>query len=109
MARPSSVLCPSCGTLVGVNDKQCLSCGRLYPGMWGFAHLLRHVGDDMGFATLVMWVCGALYLACLAVDPEGIQGSGLTLVPVAQQRRASSCSGRAGRCPCSASGAGGRC
>ena len=50
MARPSSVLCPSCGTLVGVKDEKCLSCGRLYPGMWGFAHLLRNVGDDMGFA-----------------------------------------------------------
>ncbi len=46
--------------------------------MWGFARLLRNVGDDMGFATLVMWACGALYLACLAVNPEGVQGSGLT-------------------------------
>ena len=78
MARPSSVLCPSCGTLVGVKDEKCLSCGRLYPGMWGFAHLLRNVGDDMGFAGLVLWACGALYLACLAVNPEGVQGSGLT-------------------------------
>ena len=84
MSRPSSVLCPSCGTLVGVNDRQCLNCGRLYPGMWGFAHLLRNVGDDMGFAALVMWACGALYLACLAVDPEGVQGSGPDLVPVAE-------------------------
>jgi hypothetical protein len=39
-------LCPSCGTLVGVNDRQCLSCGRLYPGMWGLSRLLRNVGDD---------------------------------------------------------------
>ena len=45
--------------------------------MWGFAHLLRNVGDDMGFAVLVMWACGALYLACLAVDPEGMRTSGL--------------------------------
>jgi len=77
MARPSSVLCPSCGTLVGVNDRQCLSCGRLYPGMWGFTQVLRKVGDDMGFAGLVMWACGALYLACLAADPEGVSLSGL--------------------------------
>jgi rhomboid protease GluP len=77
MARPSSVLCPSCGTLVGVKDPQCLNCGRRNPGMWGLAHLLRAVGDDMGFAKLVMWACGALYLACLAADPEGMSMNGL--------------------------------
>lgn len=77
MARPSSALCPSCGSLVGVKDAQCLSCGRLYPGMWGLASLVRHVGDDMGFAMLVIWACGALYLACLASDPEGVQTTGL--------------------------------
>jgi rhomboid protease GluP len=77
MERPSSVLCPSCGTLVGVRDAQCLSCGRRNPGMWGFAHVLRNVGDDMGFAMLVMWGCGALYLASLAADFEGVRSSGL--------------------------------
>jgi rhomboid protease GluP len=45
--------------------------------MWGFAHVLRNVGDDMGFAMLVLWACGAIYLACLAVDPEGVRTSGL--------------------------------
>jgi rhomboid protease GluP len=45
--------------------------------MWGFAHLLRDVGDDAAFANLVMWVCGALYLATLAADHEGIQAGGL--------------------------------
>jgi rhomboid protease GluP len=73
-----SVLCPSCGQLVGVNDAQCLSCGRRNPGLWGFAALLRNLGGgDMGLAMLVMWACGALYLACLAVDPEGIGMQGL--------------------------------
>ena len=77
MPRPSSLLCPSCGSLVGVKDAQCLSCGRRNPGMWGFAHLLRNVGDDQAFAMLVMWVCGALYLATLAADFEGVSTSGL--------------------------------
>ena len=45
--------------------------------MWGFAHALRNVGDDMGFAVLVMWACGALYLASLAADIEGMRTSGL--------------------------------
>jgi rhomboid protease GluP len=60
-----------------VKDAQCLSCGRRNPGMWGFAHLLRNVGDDGGFALLVTWACGALYLACLAVNVEGVRTSGL--------------------------------
>jgi rhomboid protease GluP len=77
MARPSSVLCPSCGTLVGVKDEQCLNCGRRYPGMFGFAHLLRDLGDDMGFAKLVMFACGALYLASLAADLEAIGMGGM--------------------------------
>jgi membrane associated rhomboid family serine protease len=80
MARPSSVLCPSCGSLVGVKDPQCLNCGRRNPGMWGFAHVLRNVGDDQAFAMLVMWACGALYLACLAADVEGIRTSGLVSI-----------------------------
>ena len=45
--------------------------------MWGFAHVLRNVGDDMGFAMLVMWACGALYLASLAADFEGVHTSGM--------------------------------
>jgi len=77
MARPSSVLCPSCRSLVGVKDAQCLNCGRRNPGMWGFAQVLRNVGDDNAFAMLVMWACGALYLASLAADIGGIRTSGL--------------------------------
>jgi rhomboid protease GluP len=77
MPRPSSVLCPSCGSLVGVKDAQCLTCGRRNPGMWGFAHVLRNVGDDHAFAVLVMWGCGALYLASLAADVGGIRTAGL--------------------------------
>ncbi len=72
--REGSVLCPSCGQLVGVNDDRCLGCGRLRPGMWGFAHLLRTQSPDMGFTTLIFWACGAAYLACLAAQPDAIGG-----------------------------------
>ncbi len=77
MTRPSSVLCPSCGTLVGVNDAQCLTCGRRYPGMFGFAQVLRNLGDDMGFTAIVLFACGALYLATLAASPSAVGTSGL--------------------------------
>lgn len=45
--------------------------------MWGLTHLLRNLGDDMGFTTLVMWACGTLYLASLAADFEGIRAGGM--------------------------------
>jgi rhomboid protease GluP len=45
--------------------------------MWGFAHVLRGFQDEGAFAQLVVWVCGALYLASLVVDVEGIRGGGL--------------------------------
>jgi rhomboid protease GluP len=60
-----------------VKDAQCLNCGRRNPGMFGFAHVLRNVGDDQGFALLVMWACGALYLASLAADMQNVRTSGM--------------------------------
>jgi rhomboid protease GluP len=45
--------------------------------MWGLAHLLRGMSDDMGFTKLVVWACGALFLATLAADVEGIRTGGL--------------------------------
>ena len=70
--REGSVLCPSCGQLVGVNDDRCLNCGRRRPGLWGFAHLLRTKSPDMGFTILIFWGCAAAYLACLAAQPDAI-------------------------------------
>ena len=59
--RTGSVVCPSCGNLVGVNDERCYTCGRWNPGMWGFAPLLRRLGNDFGFTTIVIGgVRGAL-------------------------------------------------
>ena len=72
-----SIMCPSCGQLVGVNDAQCYHCGRRNPGLWGFAPLLRSIGLDVGFAPLILWACGALYIASLAIDLEGVGMNGL--------------------------------
>lgn len=74
--RSGSVLCPACGSLVGVNDTQCYTCGRRRPGLWGFAALLRQTGEDMGFQWLVMWACGGLFLATLVSNPGGIEAGG---------------------------------
>ena len=72
-----SVVCPSCGTLAGVQDEQCLNCGRRNPGLWGFAPILKRWGQDLGFTPLVMGGCIVLYALCLLVDTGGIRGGGL--------------------------------
>jgi rhomboid protease GluP len=62
-----SVVCASCGSLVGVNDEQCYTCGRRNPGMWGYAPLLRQLGNDFGFVPLVVYGCSALYILSLVL------------------------------------------
>ena len=104
-----SVICPSCGSLVGVNDDACFICGRRRPGLFGFTALLRHVGHDMGFVPVVLWGCGALFLATLASNPDG-HPHGRDLVACCPRASgASFCSGPAGRSRSSATGAGGPC
>jgi rhomboid protease GluP len=59
--RTGSVVCASCGSLVGVNDDRCYSCGRRNPGLWGFSPMLRQFGNDLGFINLVVYGCSVLY------------------------------------------------
>jgi len=63
--RTGSVVCASCGSLVGVNDPSCYSCGRRNPGLWGYGPVLRRLGNDFGFVTLVVYGAGGLYAAML--------------------------------------------
>jgi rhomboid protease GluP len=63
-----SVVCASCGSLVGVNDAQCYTCGRRNPGLWGFGPLLRRLGNDLGFVNLILYGCCALYAAGLLLS-----------------------------------------
>jgi len=74
-----SVVCPTCGKLVGVNDVKCWSCGRPHPGMWGFAPLFRRVGNDLGFVPLMIGACGLLYVLTLVVGGGPADAGGLAL------------------------------
>jgi len=77
--KTGSVVCASCGSLVGVNDDKCYSCGRRNPGLWGFGPALRTFGNDLGFVTLVVYGCSALYVVSLALTVMlggNIMGSG---------------------------------
>jgi membrane associated rhomboid family serine protease len=65
--RTGSVVCASCGSLVGVNDEQCYTCGRRNPGLWGYAGVLRRLGNDFGFVPLVIYGCAVLYMLTLVL------------------------------------------
>jgi membrane associated rhomboid family serine protease len=72
-----SVLCTSCGVLVGVNDDRCYNCGRRNPGLWGYAPVLRALGRDMGFVPFVIGTCVVLYVLTLLASGRDIGGGGL--------------------------------
>ena len=79
-----SVVCPSCGSLVGVRDDKCYSCGRSNPGLWGYGPLVRKLGADFGFVPLVIGVCTILYVLTLLTSGRQLQvmpGSFNILVP----------------------------
>jgi rhomboid protease GluP len=63
-----SVICTSCGVLVGVNDDRCYNCGRRNPGLWGYAPALRALGQDLGFVPLVMGATIILYALALLLS-----------------------------------------
>ncbi len=79
-----SVVCPSCGSLVGVRDDKCYTCGRANPGLWGFAPALRELGADLGVAEIVVGGSAILYALTLLVSGREVEivGGGLSfLVP----------------------------
>src|SRR5262249_7223561 len=80
-----SVVCVSCGYLVGVNDEKCYHCGRRNPGLWGFAPALRRLGHDLGFVPFVIGACGVLYVLTWILSGAQLSGGGLLdLLPVGQ-------------------------
>jgi rhomboid protease GluP len=71
-----SVICTSCGVLVGVNDDTCYNCGRRNPGLWGYAPALRSLGRDLGFVPFVIGTCFVLYLLTLVASRGNVGMSG---------------------------------
>jgi rhomboid protease GluP len=70
-------VCPSCGSLVGVRDDKCYSCGRSNPGLWGFGPMLRHIGADFGFAQVVVGACVTLWVVTLLMSGGAIGTGGI--------------------------------
>jgi rhomboid protease GluP len=78
-----SVVCASCGYLVGVNDDRCYHCGARNPGLWGFGPALRSLGHDLGFVPLVIGGCVIVYALMLVALRGEIaeEGIGAVLSP----------------------------
>ena len=77
-----SVVCPSCGSLVGVRDDKCYTCGRANPGLWGFAPVLRQLGADLGFVPIVIGASTILFALTLVASGSNLQivGGGLNIL-----------------------------
>jgi rhomboid protease GluP len=75
--REGSVICTSCGVLVGVNDDTCYNCGRRNPGLWGYAPALRALGGDLGFVPFVIGTCAVIYVLTLIASQGNIGMGGL--------------------------------
>ena len=69
-------MCPSCGSLVGVRDDKCYSCGRSNPGLWGYGPLIRKLGADFGFVQLVIGLSSIVYVLTLVASGPGLQIAG---------------------------------
>ncbi len=72
-----SVVCSSCGKLVGVQEERCWSCGRRNPSLWGFAPAIRGLGEDLGFRAIIITGCVILFLASLLLSRGQVGFSGL--------------------------------
>ena len=90
-----SVICASCGVLVGVNDETCYNCGRRNPGLWGYAPALRRLGQDLGLRAARDGRHGTLYVLSLLLSGPASRGS------CRPAPRCCSCSAPAARCRCS--------
>jgi rhomboid protease GluP len=97
--RSGSVVCPGCGSLVGINDDKCYTCGRVRPGMFGFAPLLRRLGADLGFVPFVMGVSGTLYVLSLLVSGPDVTMVGGAMSILAPSSRALLIFGASGAFP----------
>jgi rhomboid protease GluP len=71
--RTGSVICTSCGVLVGVGDDRCYNCNRWNPGLWGWAPAFRALGQDLGFVPFVIGACVVVYALMLVFSRGSIE------------------------------------
>jgi rhomboid protease GluP len=100
--RTGSVVCASCGSLVGVNDDRCYTCGRRNPGLWGYAPVLRAFANSTSFVDLIVFACSILYVTTLVLTVAlggDIMGRGGIFNLLAPDPRISAAFGASGAIP----------
>lgn len=75
-----SVVCVSCGYLVGVNDDRCYNCGRRNPGLWGYAGAIKKLGNDLGFTPLVITISAVMFGLTLLMSRGNIGMNGFNML-----------------------------
>src|SRR5258705_1117544 len=79
-----SVVCPSCGSLVGVRDDKCYVCGRANPSLWGFAPVLKSLGNDFGLIPFIMTVCVVVFALMVLLSRSDLRLNGGDLLAPGQ-------------------------
>jgi len=70
---PGSMICPSCGKLIGVDERRCPFCGAWRPGFYGVTpRLQRLFGRRLDLNRLIISTCIGLYVIALALQPQAI-------------------------------------
>ena len=68
-----SMICPSCGKLIGVGEERCPFCGAWRPGLYGAAPALQRLfGRRLDLVSIIVASCIALYVVSLVLQPESI-------------------------------------
>lgn len=63
-----------------MRDDKCYTCGRVNPGLWGFAPALREFGTDLGFVPMVIGGSTIMYLLSLVLSGSDVQMAGFSLL-----------------------------
>jgi rhomboid protease GluP len=68
-----SIVCPSCGKLIGISEPRCPFCGAWRPGLFGWAPALQHLfRGRLNLVSLIVATCVVLYAVSLLLEPEAI-------------------------------------
>jgi len=68
-----SMLCPTCGKLISVNEERCPFCGAWRPGLYGWAPVVqKFIGARLDVIAVISTACIALYVLSLVLQPEAI-------------------------------------
>jgi rhomboid protease GluP len=68
-----SIVCPSCGKLIGVGERECPFCGAWRPGFFGWAPALNRLfAGRFNLISLIITTCIGLYVIALLLQPEAL-------------------------------------